>query len=36
MGFAAKEVPGTPPEKLNRDFGAKMGGVATQKGVFVF
>ena len=23
--FAAKEVPGTPPEKLNSNFGAKMG-----------
>ncbi len=28
--FAAKQVPGTPPEKLNSDFGAKMGGGATQ------
>ena len=30
--FAAKQVPGTPPEKLNSDFGAKMGRRAAQKG----
>ena len=25
----AKEIPGTPPAKLNSDFGAKTGRVAT-------
>ena len=32
MCFAAQEVQGTPPKKLNSDFGAKMGGGPTQKG----
>ena len=30
--FGAKEVPGTPSEKLNSDFGAKTESEATQNG----
>ena len=30
--FGAKQGPGTPPEKLNSDFGAKMGRLTGPKG----